>query len=279
MEKITQKLFTDERALFQADGLELHGTIFEEGESPLKHSRNITMSDTIFRGKYPLWYCKDITMKNSSVFDTARAGLWYADNVSITDSIIAAPKMIRRCKNVSLENVSFPGAAETVWECSDIKMKNVSVNGDYLCMNCNDIEIDGLDLTGKYCFDGVKNVHITNSRMIGRDAFWNSENVTVENSFISGAYIGWNSKKLTFINCTIESLQGFCYIDDLVMKNCRLINTTLAFEYSTVDVEVTGSIDSVINPSGGIIRADSIGNLTMEAEKVDISKTVIVTES
>ena len=279
MEKITQKLFTDERALFQADGLELHGTIFEEGESPLKHSRDITMSDTIFRGKYPLWYCKDITMKNSSVFDTARAGLWYADNVSITDSIIAAPKMIRRCKNVSLENVSFPGAAETVWECSGIKMKNVSVNGDYLCMNCSDIEIDGLDLTGKYCFDGVKNVHITNSRMIGRDAFWNSENVTVENSFISGAYIGWNSKKLTFINCTIESLQGFCYIDDLVMKNCRLINTTLAFEYSTVDVEVTGSIDSVINPSGGIIRADSIGNLTMEAEKVDISKTVIVTES
>ena len=33
---------------------------------------------------------------------------------------------------------------------------------------------------------------------------------------------------LRFINCTIESLQGLCYIDNLVMKNCKLINTTLS---------------------------------------------------
>ena len=66
-------------------------------------------------------------------------------------------------------------------------------------------------------------------------------------------------KNLTLINCTIESLQGMCYIDNLVMKNCTLINTTLAFEYSNVDVQVNGKIDSVMNPSRGIIRADEIG--------------------
>ncbi len=66
-----------------------------------------------------------------------------------------------------------------------------------------------------------------------------------------------------------------CYIDNLVMKNCRLLNTTLAFEYSTVDVEVTNTIDSVLNPKSGIIRAEKIEELIMDASKVDVTKTLI----
>ena len=67
-----------------------------------------------------------------------------------------------------------------------------------------------------------------------------------------------------------------CYIDHLVMKNCKLLDTTLAFEYSTVDAEITGKIDSVMNPSSGVIRADSIDELIVEADKVDPSKTKII---
>ena len=95
-------------------------------------------------------------------------------------------------------------------------------------------------------------------------------------SFISGEYLGWNAKNLTLINCTIESLQGMCYIENLVMKNCRLIHTALAFEYSTVDAQIQGKIDSVLNPSGGIIRTDEIGELIIEKDKVDPAKTRII---
>ena len=63
-----------------------------------------------------------------------------------------------------------------------------------------------------------------------------------------------------------------CYIDNLVMKNCKLINTTLAFEYSSVDAKIHGTIDSVLNPSSGVIRADEIKELTVEKDKVDPSK-------
>ena len=112
--------------------------------------------------------------------------------------------------------------------------------------------------------------------MLSKDAFWNSENVTVYDSFISGEYLGWNAKNLTLINCTIESLQGMCYIENLVMKNCRLIHTALAFEYSTVDAQIQGKIDSVLNPSGGIIRTDEIGELIIEKDKVDPAKTRII---
>ena len=60
------------------------------------------------------------------------------------------------------------------------------------------------------------------------------------------------------------------------MKNCRLINTTLAFEYSTVDAELTGHVDSVLNPLSGRITAGSIGELTMDPEKIDPAQTTII---
>lgn len=61
------------------------------------------------------------------------------------------------------------------------------------------------------------------------------------------------------------------------MKNCKLINTTLAFEYSTdIDADIEGNIDSVINPSSGTIRADHIDELIIESNRVDPSKTKII---
>ena len=138
------------------------------------------------------------------------------------------------------------------------------------------MSITDFTLYGNYSFDGAKNIAIRNAHLLSKDAFWNSENVTVYDSFISGEYLGWNARNLTLINCTIESLQGKCYIDNLVMKNCKLINTTLAFEYSTVDAEISGNVDSVMNPSGGRICADYIGELILEKDKVDPDKTKII---
>ena len=187
--------------------------------------------------------------------------------------------MFRRCDGIRLENVTFSNATETLWSCKNVSLKNVSASrGDYFMMNGEKIEVDGLTLVGNYSFDGAKNVVIRNSKLLTKDAFWNSENVTVYDSFISGEYLGWNSKNLTLINCTVESLQGMCYIDNIKMVNCKTLNTTLAFEYSTADVEVTNVIGSVKNPSSGVIRAEKIGEIIMENDRVDTSKTKIITK-
>lgn len=206
----------------------------------------------------------------------ARAGVWYTDNITVEDAVIEAPKNFRRCRTVNLRNVNFPNAAETLWNCEDVTLEHVSAKGDYFAMNSRNMVLRDFQLVGNYSFDGVKNMEIHNARMLSKDAFWNSENVTVYDSFISGEYLGWNAKNLTLINCTIESLQGMCCIDNLVMKNCKLLNTTLAFEYSTVDAYITGKIDSVMNPSGGVIRADRIDELIVEKDKVDPAKTKII---
>ena len=112
--------------------------------------------------------------------------------------------------------------------------------------------------------------------MLSKDAFWNSENITVYDSYISGEYLGWNSKNLRLVNCTIESLQGLCYIDGLIVENCRFINTTLAFEYSDVSAKITGAIDSILNPLKGTIEADEIGELIIDSGKVDPLQTKIL---
>ena len=277
MIKISGKLYEGERSLYMAKDLIIEDTIFGEGESPLKESRNIELLNSMFKWKYPLWYSKDIKVKNCSWFEMARAGVWYTDNISICDSVIEAPKNFRRCKNLQLINVSFADAKETLWNCEDVTLTNVTAKGTYFGMNTKNIKVDNLTLYGDYSFDGGRDIEVRNSKLLSKDAFWNCENVVVYDSFISGEYLGWNSKNLTFINCTIESLQGMCYIDNLVMKNCKLLNTTLSFEYSTVDAEIIGHIDSVKNPAGGRIKADSIGELVMEKDKVDIGKTEIIT--
>ena len=276
MKDIKQEILTGERALFQGQQLRIFDTIFADGESPLKESRNIELSGSMFKWKYPLWYAKDITVKNCTWFEMARAGVWYTDRILVEDSAIEAPKNFRRCHDVTLRNVSFANAAETLWSCDGVTLEHVTARGDYFAMNSRNIVIRDLTLYGNYSFDGAVNVEIHNSRLLSKDAFWNSENVTVYDSFISGEYLGWNAKNLTLVNCTVESLQGMCYIDNLVMKNCRLLNTTLAFEYSTVDAEIVGKVDSVLNPSGGVIRADEIGELMIEKDKVDPAKTKII---
>lgn len=275
--EIRQQFLTGERALFAATDLDIYDTIFDDGESPLKESRDISLFGSMFRWKYPLWYCHNITAQDCTWFDMARAGVWYSADIVVRKAMIEAPKNFRRCNNLTLEEVTFSNAAETLWSCNGVNMREVTAaKADYFAMNSENMTIEGLQLFGNYSFDGCKNVEIRDSRLLSKDAFWNSDNVTVRNCFISGEYLGWNARNLTLIDCTIESLQGMCYIDNLVMKNCKLINTTLAFEYSSVDAEITGKIDSVINPSSGTITADSIGELIVQQDRVDPAKTKII---
>lgn len=278
MKKSIRQYYTGERALFAARDLHLIEATFDDGESPLKESSNLLIDNSIFRWKYPMWYCNDVVVNDSTLFDTARAGIWYTNNITFNNCVIEAPKTFRRSRGITLNNVTIPNASETLWNCSDITLNKVTANGTYFAMNCRDVTAEDFVLTGDYCFDGAENVTIRRAKLLSKDSFWNSRNVTVCDSFISGEYLAWNSENLTLINCTIESLQGLCYIKNLKLINCTLINTTRAFEYSTVDAEIVGHIDSVVNPSGGRIVADSIGSVTLDSNCVDPTATVIITK-
>jgi len=276
MKEYRQQFFSGERALYAEDGARIYDSIFDDGESPLKESKNIELYSSQFKWKYPIWYSNNVLVTNCNWFEMARSGVWYTNNITVKDSLITAPKNFRRCDGVTLENVNLTNAEETFWNCKNIKLNNVTAKGHYFAMNSENIEVDNFKLDGNYSFDGAKNITVRNSVLLSKDSFWNTENVTVYDSYICGEYLGWNSKNLTFVNCTIESLQGLCYIDNLTMKNCKLINTTLAFEYAKdIDAEIATKIDSVFNPVSGTISAPEIETLIVEKDMVNPDSTKI----
>ena len=277
MKEYRQEFFKGERALYAAENAAIYESIFDEGESPLKESKNIEVYNSQFKWKYPIWYSNNIKVENCNWFEMARSGVWYTTNIEVKNSLITAPKNFRRCDGVTLENVDLTNAEETFWMCKNIRLSNVTAKGHYFAMNSENIDIDNFRLDGNYSFDGGKNITIRNAVILSKDSFWNTENVTVYDSYICGEYLGWNAKNLTFVNCTIESLQGLCYIDNLTMKNCKLINTTLSFEYaSNIDADITNKVDSVFNPISGTIKAEQIDTLIVEKDMVDPSMTKIV---
>ena len=279
MKEIKEQLLTGERAEYNKHNIKYIDTTFADGESPLKECSDIELDNCIFKWKYPLWYSKNIKVFNTTWLDTARSGVWYTKNISVYDSIIAAPKQFRRCENVSLENVTIPNAQEFLWTTKDVNIKNVTASGDYFLMNSENVSIDNLKLNGNYCFDGAKHVRIKNSILNSKDSFWNTEDVVVENSTIIGEYLGWNGKNLTFINCVIDSEQGMCYIDNIKMINCKLLNTNLCFELcKDIDATIDSNIDSVKNPISGKITANKIGEIILDKEMIDPSKTIIETK-
>ena len=278
MKKYEFGYYEGERALYNSHGISLVDATFANGESPLKESSDIELVGGIFKWKYPLWYCKGVKAVGTTLLDTARSGIWYTRGIEMTDCFIEAPKTFRRSEGIKLCGCQLPNAQETLWNCKDIDIRDVIAKGDYFAMNSENIRCERFFLDGNYAFDGAKNIEIKNSKLISKDSFWNTENVTVYDSIIIGEYLGWNSKNLTFVNCTIDSNQGMCYMDGVKMVNCKLLNTDLCFELSTVDADISSPIISVKNPISGRIHAKSIGEIILDADMIDPEKTKITTK-
>ena len=280
MSEFKDKTYNDERSLFASKDSTIFNCVFEDGESPLKESRNIVVKSSTFKWKYPLWYCVNVTCDDMAFEETARSGIWYTKNIKITNSTIKAPKTFRYAENVDLYKVNMPNAAETFWNSKGIRLNEVNAKGDYFGFHSEDIEIDNLYLEGNYAFDSASNIVVRNSTLISKDSFWNTKNVLVVNCKIIGEYIGWNSKNVTFINCVIESHQGLCYMGNVKLVNCQLINSDLCFEYCTnIDAEITSVIDSIKNPYSGRIHAFDIKEIILDEQYIDKKKTTIILDN
>ena len=192
MEKLEYGYYEGERALYNSHNLHLVEATFANGESPLKESSDLQLSGGIFKWKYPLWYCKRVRANGTTLLDTARSGIWYTHDIEMTDCFIEAPKTFRRSSGITLRRCHLPNAQETLWNCKDIELYDVTAKGDYFALNSENIKCENFVLDGNYAFDGAKNIEVRNAKMLSKDSFWNTENVTVYDSLIIGEYLGWN---------------------------------------------------------------------------------------
>ena len=279
MKTYKQGLYTGERALYDIHDALILDSTFADGESPLKECSDLTIKNSIFKWKYPMWYSDNICLDNTTLLETARSGIWYTKNITMCNCNISAPKTFRHSSFITLNDCHLPNATETLWNCDNVKLTNISAIGDYFGLNVDGAIIDGFNLIGNYAFDGGKNIHIKNAKMDSKDSFWNCENVLVEDSIIVGEYLGWNSKNMTFINCTIDSQQGMCYMDGVKMINCKLLNTNLCFELcKNVEAIIDSSIDSIKNPISGYIKAKAIKEIILDEKYIDPKNITIEVE-
>ncbi len=263
--EIQDRFYEGERPLFALENTTLRQVRFYPGESALKHTHDLALEHCDFMGKYPLWHSERIRVDHSTFTVYARAAIWYTRHLQMRDCRVEAPKMFRAASDLLIEDTRFTNAGETLWNCRAVTLRRVELRGaDYVFMNGVDLEIEDLQLQGNYSFQDARNVTIRRATLDSKDAFWGAENVTVTDSVLDGEFLGWHSRGLRLVNCTIRGSQPLCYATDLVMENCRMEHTDLAFEYSTVNADIVTAIDSVKNPAGGFIRAPHIGEIIID---------------
>ena len=266
MEHIINQEFGGERPLYCQHDLYLEGVTIHAGESALKETSGITAVRCTFEGKYPFWICDGFTIRDCLFTEGARAALWYSRNLDMQDTRIEAPKMFREMDGIVLRHVQLSNAQETLWSCRNVDIEDVSADhGDYFLMHSSDIKVRNLRLNGNYSFQWCRNVEIHDSILNTKDAFWETDNATVYDSEINGEYLGWHSRNLKLVRCHITGTQPLCYIDGLILEDCTFgADADRAFEYSSVHATVNGTITSVKNPRTGSILADGYGEIILD---------------
>lgn len=266
MKKISNKQFDQERALYNLTDSEVVKCTFQgeaDGESALKETRNVKISECEFHLRYPLWHADNFTVDKCAFFEPSRAPMWYCTKGKFTDCFMQSVKAVRECDGIELVRCTV-NSPEFGWKSKNLTLVDCKVDSEYLFLDSDNVTARNLEMKGKYSFQYMHNVTVENSTLNTKDAFWHSENVLVKNCKVVGEYLGWYSKNLTFVDCEISGTQPLCYCENLTLINCTMTGCDLSFEYSDVQAEICGSVDSVKNPRSGKIVADAIGEIVLE---------------
>ena len=259
-------IFDSERALYGSHGIEVRECRFDgpaDGESALKESSDVVVSDSFFNLRYPFWHDENLTITGSKMTESCRAALWYSKDIHISDTKLFGIKALRECDQVTIEGSDII-SQEFGWSVRGIEMRDSSAVSEYFLMRSRDIVFNRVRLQGKYSFQYVENATISNCNFDTKDAFWHAKNVEVKDSVIKGEYLAWYSENVTFINCTIIGTQPFCYCKGLKLVNCRMEGCDLAFEKSEVEAEIVSEMESIKNPKGGNIVVYDVHELIMD---------------
>ena len=266
MKLVENQTFDKEREFYGSDGITIKNCVFEgeaDGESAFKESKNVTVSDCLWRLRYPFWHVDGLKIAGTELTDKCRAALWYSKDIEIRDSRLHGIKALRECENVSIENTSVI-SAEFGWSVNNIVVKNSEFSGEYFMLRSSGLRFDGAKLDGKYSFQYITDSTFENCVFNTKDAFWHAKNVVVRNSVINGEYLAWYAENVTFENCIISGTQPLCYCKDLKLINCEMHGADLSFEKSSVDATLTAPIISIKNPKSGYINIPAVVDVIMD---------------
>lgn len=263
MNLIKNKNFDAERALYGSSDISLEDCSFDgpaDGESALKESKNVQVSNCFFNLRYPFWHDDGLKILSSELTELCRAALWYSTNIEISDTKLNGIKALRECKNVKMNNCDVI-SPEFGWFVHDIKMTDCDIRSEYFMMRSDRLDFKNVHLNGKYSFQYIENSVFENCVFDTKDAFWHAKNVVVRNSIVKGEYLAWYCENVTFENCKIIGTQPLCCCKQLKLINCEMVDADLCFEKSEVEATVTSPVISIKNPLSGHIYVPCVDEI------------------
>lgn len=263
MNSIENRSFDEERALYGSDGLSVDHCSFDgpaDGESALKESRNIRVTDSFFNLRYPMWHVENLVVSGCEMTELCRAALWYSHNIEISDTKMHGIKALRECSNIRISGADII-SPEFGWSCHDIEMADTKAESEYFMMRSTGLDFRNVTFSGKYSFQYIENASFSNCVFDTKDAFWHAKRVTVTDSVIKGEYLAWYCEDVSFINCRIIGTQPLCYCKGLKLVDCEMVDADLAFERSEVEAKLTAPVISVKNPLSGRIELPAVGEV------------------
>lgn len=269
MKTIENQTFDMERALYASRSIALKDCAFDgpaDGESALKESGDIHISNCFFNLRYPFWHDDGLIIADSEMTEFCRAALWYSTNIEIADSKLHGIKALRECSKVKMSGCDVI-SPEFGWSVQDMEMKDSMVQSEYFMMRSGRLNFTNVELKGKYSFQYIQDSVFEDCTFDTKDAFWHAKNVTVRNSVIKGEYLAWYCENVTFENCRIIGTQPLCYCKNLKLINCEMIDTDLSFEKSDVEATITTPVMSIKNPASGHIYVPGVDEIIRDDQE------------
>jgi hypothetical protein len=271
-EKVIQNIQTgQERAFYGSKNVHFKNITIdgiEQGESAFKECHNITVEETNIVLKYCVWHCHNITLYKTVIDVNSRASIWYCENIEIINCKLNGVKACRNCSNLTLKDCII-NSDDFGWKAEGVKIINCKISGVTPLLDSSNVTVDGAEFTAKYIFQYSDNIKMTNTTIDTKDCFWHAKNVYCKNVKFVGEYLAWYSENCVFENCEINSIQPLCYCKKLKLINCTMPNCNLAFEYSDVDADIKGHVDSIRNVLSGKIVVDSLGEYVQDEHVLD----------
>ncbi len=144
MKKVIEKeSFDQERALYGVSETEVRNCHFggpADGESALKESNEIIVSDCDFSMRYVLWHVNDFALERISMDESARAALWYDNDGRIADSRLHGIKVLRECSDIELVRCDI-ASDEFAWKCEDISLQDCALESVYPFLMTKDLRL------------------------------------------------------------------------------------------------------------------------------------------
>lgn len=235
-----------------------------DGESAFKECRNITVENTLNNLRYAYWHDENLNIINCTLAEPARASIWYCNNVNMTGTKIQSVKAFRNCNNIIIKDCDIV-SEDFGWKCDGIKMSNCTLDeGVRSFLDVNNVIIESCNLKGKYMFQYSSNLTFLDTTLESKDFLWHAKNVYCKNCTIKSEYLAWYSENVVLENCLVDSIQPLCYCKRLKLINCRMENCNLGFEYSDVEADIRGHIQSAKNILNGKVVVDSYDEYVTE---------------